>query len=109
MKALKLFVVFIILHCVLSHNRIKANSITLSAIEGILLKYFANNSWPINLVHYGKEDVKNEKLIKEILCKAAVSTAFRVTKGGTEFPWKSKLNTSSILLFDSVQTFKVVS
>lgn len=48
MKTLQLIVVFADLHCVLSKNSCERDSIVSSAINGILLNYFANCSWPIS-------------------------------------------------------------
>lgn len=58
--------------------------------------------------NYGSNG-KNEKLIDELLRNKNDSIAFQVSKSSAENYWKTKLNISSILMFDSHENFKAVS
>lgn len=104
MEKTKIIVLLVLcFNCILS-QKLQSGSIVANAIHGILLDSFAVKPWAVNLVYFGKKSGKSEKLTNEILRNNVELIDFQVTKGRAT----DKLNTSSILLFDSVQTFKLI-
>lgn len=83
-------------------------SLASCAIDNILVQYYAKNADKVDVINYGS-DGKNEKLIDELLRNKNDSIAFQVSKSSAENYWKTKLNISSILMFDSPENFKAVS
>lgn len=69
------------------------------AINIILSQYFADQSKTVDLISYGSEGGKSEKIINEIFLKSRGQVAIKVLSSD------KRLNTSSILTFDSIQNF----
>lgn len=96
------FIVFLItLHYTVSSARIKSDSLVPYAIARILTEHFAKTPWKVDLIQYGNKSEISEKCIDKILRIQNGSTVLRITTG-----WKINLKTSTILLFDSVKSFK---
>lgn len=102
MKALKLLIAFFVLKEIYCESYSKVDSVASYAINSILSKYFSEKSPKVDLIYFGKR----ESLVTKILRNKNDSTAIKVSKSAEESPFKIRLNISSILLFDSAQTFR---
>lgn len=90
-------------------NHVTLSDILLSsAIDGILNEFFAKISPKIDIVYVGdQKDVQSETLIDGILKKKNDSLVFKVTKHNRNDS-VIKLNTSSIVILDSVESFRKI-
>jgi hypothetical protein len=108
MKALTLAVFSLILYQTNCHEISSKNSLVSYAINGILQEYFAKTSPKIDLIHvHHGTSVQSENLIKSILRNKNDSCSFKVSTH-TNFVSPIKLNASSIIIFDSVDSFRIM-
>lgn len=96
----------LIFHCVWSYQKLRTDSLVSNAISEILFEHFAKQAWKVDLIHYGEKSVKSEIVIDKVMRTKSASIIFQLSSGGSINTWKTKLNISTILLFDSVETFK---
>lgn len=104
MKVQSLFVV-LIFKFVTGNESAKVKSLAVPAISSILVEYFGKNSQKVDLINFGKVKRENEKIFDKILRHKDDSVTFKVLCDAAENSWGLKLNTSSILTFDSPQNF----
>ena len=103
---LALFLLFYHLHPVVVE---KAQTSKIAyAVYIILEQYLAKNSWTVDLIGFGVGNGESQNLINKILQINNNSVSLSVSVGGAQRPWKNRLNTSSILTFDSLQDFEKV-
>lgn len=107
MKFSRVIIILLSLFFVEGKKSDQSKSVIAEAINGILETYFVNNSPKIDLVYFGNNR-QNEKLVNDILRMKPSTILMDVSEGGSKFPWKNRLNVSSILLFESAQSFKKV-
>lgn len=89
-------------------TQISCSNLVSSAIDGVLREFFAVNSPKIDVVY--ASDNKNsdsENLIGNILKNKDDTLTFKLTKH-KNFNLTLKLNTSSIVVFDSVESFRKI-
>lgn len=104
MEALSLFVLMIATFSqVASCEKLSTES---KAIIAILKEFYSIESPKVDFIYYGLEGGKSEKLANEVLRHKPESISVSVSKGDVKNSWKNKLNSSSILLFDSAQNFR---
>lgn len=80
------------------------------AIKSVLQNYFEKQSSRVDMISFGEVGGSAQKLIQEILCNKPDSITLRVIKSGPLYinytDSEFKLQTSSVLLFDSPQNFQ---
>lgn len=85
-----------------NHER---KSILPQAISSILVDYFANNSRTVDIIIHRNNSQNNERLVDMIPRLSNGRAVIQVSRTGVR---KLQLNTSSILLFDSPQSFREI-
>lgn len=85
-------------------NSAKSNIVR--AISTILENYFEKNSWRVDFVIFGEKNGSSVRLLNEILKDGKYSITMQVLMAGPKYPWNYKLNSSTIVLFDSLRFFK---
>jgi hypothetical protein len=101
MKFLKFFVIFLTIHTLKSE---KLKSLVPQAVSGILKNYFTKETSQIDVVYVGEKNQISENFITEILQQNQKENfKFRMFKFDDE---EILLQNSSLVLFDSVETFK---
>lgn len=81
-------------------------SLAAFAISQLIHDNFLKVSHKIDVINFGQKQGKSEKLIDEFLSFKSELTVVQVLKRGNENSWNNKLNSSSILLFDSSENFE---
>lgn len=71
-----------------------------------ILSYLAKNSWTVDIIFCGDSDTSSGRLADSILRQSTQASAVQVSKCDK---WKFSLNTSSILLFDSLTRFREIA
>lgn len=104
MKTLKAFSLLVLLFYLNSCKTAKIKSFASRAISSILGENFLKTSQAVDLISFGVKSGKSEILMTEILrCQSHLTVT---TKFGAVDPSKRNLNTSSVLVFDSVENFE---
>lgn len=97
----------LLIHQILCKNFSSHSSLISNAIDLILNDFFAKVSPKIDVVHVsGKQSFETEKLISQVLKSKNDSLTFKVIKQHSNDNSKLKLNSSSIIIFDSNEIFK---
>lgn len=104
MKVSEIFLLCIVVSQVICCSKKSEKTIAL-AINGVLNGFFLKNSIKVDLIVYGTFK-KSEGIVEKLLTVKNDSIPMRILNGNFYSKWRNKLNTSSILLFDSPQTFK---
>lgn len=106
MKTLRFLVLFEIFHSALCDNATKTVSLAPFqelvpyAINQILKEHHSKDSRSVDSIFYGQKGGRGEWLFEKIL--NIQTCALEVSNDGIKNPWKLQLNTSSVLLIDSV-------
>lgn len=107
MKAVKFFALLLLLYFTSHHIKCSSYSFAAFAINSVLDKYLSKNSWTVDVINCGTKSGKGETLVDQVLRNHNASTSIiKISRITIEHPWSAKLNTSSILVFDSLQNFK---
>lgn len=106
MKASKVFWLLLFYFVMIQSVKLKFKSLALNAIKTIIDEYFSAN-WPeVDVISYGRKSEKSEEIVEQLLKLGNKTKAFKVLNNGRENFWSSRLNASSILVFDSMKIFK---
>lgn len=106
MKASKILFLLHILHSVQSKN---SKSIVSYAIKEILSDFFLKNSLKVDFINFDFGSGKSESLMNTIIKSFCYPLPLRVSKRSNSRLQKTRLNSSSILFFDSSKTFNEIS
>lgn len=82
------------------------DSLVANAIRSILDEYFSKNSWTTDVILIGKPGGQSENILEQLLRTKDEKYVIKVTRNVLEEKGKIRLNTSSILLFDTLGTFE---
>lgn len=97
-------------HQTVSIQSTKSKSIAPQAINSILSDYMSRNFYTIDVVAFESRSISSEAIIESISRNINYSNAIQVsTIGDRHNPWKFRLNTSSVLVFDSPRSFKRIA
>lgn len=82
------------------------SSLASYAINSILTEHFSKKSHTVDIVQFGFKNTK-ESILKSV-CFENKKISFKVVNSEENNIWRRKLDTSSVVSFDSVQTFKSI-
>jgi hypothetical protein len=109
MKSSVLTFVVLSFVAVYSANVSFKNNLVDDAINGILRDFFVASSPKINVVYVGdKESLESDKLIDRVLSHKNDSLTFKVIKHNINDNSTLKLYNSSIVIFDSIESFRKI-
>jgi hypothetical protein len=107
MTRLAVLFVLIVIHFASFANTRIAESLVPYAIKAVIDEYFAENVHEIEVINFGVRNGRGEETIERLLRLGDPRIPMKITRDASqhlEFE-EFKLNTSSVLLFDSPKTF----
>lgn len=105
-SVVKFFILLFFILLSTSFTTAKKHIIVVNAISSILDEYFSKTSWTTDVISFGEKNGLSENIVAKVLLVKNESSVIKVSQNVFDKSGGIRLNTSSILLFDSLEEFE---